>query len=332
MTDPQHPYHFLNDVLVLSVRKSFWASPECEVFPNRLYSKTIMRGPGRFGSSRNPINNLSVALEGYLYFLRHRPKLIFFGSATRIVPWFARLKKRGFLPGVKLLATNQSYLSDDEVQSLDKVIVYSRSEIALHDAALRDKYEFMPLPADGNFDLIKPSSSSTGNYIFAGGGASRDFTSLIEAVRGLDVQLKIVTFSPKSLGYNKPLPDNCEVHWKMPLPQFLDLMAGASFVVVPLQEGRHPHGHTTVVQALRMGKAVITTRNASTNDYVSEGQEGLLVSPGNVSEYRQAIVRLLENPELLDSCERYALQRASDLTYHAFAQRTISLCQRMLAS
>jgi hypothetical protein len=67
--------HYLKETLVLSVRKSFWASKECEIFPYRLYTKTLIHAPGRFGSSRNPINNFTVALQGYSYFFKKSSKI-----------------------------------------------------------------------------------------------------------------------------------------------------------------------------------------------------------------------------------------------------------------
>ena len=53
----------LHDILVISVRKNFWAAPECEVFPNRIYTLRLLKIPGRLGSSRNPLNNLTAALQ-----------------------------------------------------------------------------------------------------------------------------------------------------------------------------------------------------------------------------------------------------------------------------
>jgi len=52
-------------------------------------------------------------------------------------------------------------------------------------------------------------------------------------------------------------------------------MAGAKFVVAPLQEGIDPHGHTTIVQALRLGKTLISTRNASIDDDVTHRKDFL---------------------------------------------------------
>jgi glycosyltransferase involved in cell wall biosynthesis len=318
---------FLNDVLVLAVRKGFWASKECEVFPNRIYTRRLMAGPGRWGSSRNPVNVLTAAVAGYIHYLFRGPRLILLW-APRIAGWFSRLKRAGMLPGTKLLAPGALYLDDAQARDIDKLIVFSRGEVALHDPALKDKYVFIPLPADGPFDAIGPTSQ--GNYIFSGGGAGRDFTTLIESVRDIDVKLTIVTFYPTTLGYTGELPSNCQVYWKMPSREFLELMAGALFVVVPLQKGQHPHGHTTVVQALRLGKAVITTHNASIGDYVADGQAGLLVSPGDVSAYREAILKLLNQPDVRKSCARHAQIKAQELTYEVFQRRLVDLCRDML--
>lgn len=319
----------LADVLVLSVRKGFWAAPEAQIFPHRIYTRRLFPGSGRWGSSRNPVNNLSVLIEGYLHYLRHRPKVILIGSANRAAPWFANLKRAGLLPGTHVIATTQSYLSDAQVAHLASVIVYSRKEIALHDASIRHKYAFVPLPADGDYTGLDAVPQV--GYIFSGGGAGRDFATLIDAVRGLDVPLRIVTFSPETLGYAQELPENCTVEWRMGPRKFLERLAAAKFVVVPLIRGEHPHGHTTVVQALRLGKPVITTSNASVEDYVRHEREGLLVEPGDVDGYRAAILRLEQDDALWQSCQAHACRRAAELTYAQFAQSVVDICREVLA-
>ncbi len=326
----KHHPAFLDDVLVLSVQKNFWASTECEIFPHRLYAKPIFSGRGRWGSSRNPLNMLTLAFQGYFYAITRRPRLILFGAAPRITGWFAQLKRFGLLPGVKMVAPGALYLNDAQAKHFDRLFVFSRDEISQRDSALREKFVFIPLPADGDFTKVQPVRE--GDYIFAGGGAGRDFATLVEAVKGLDIRLKIVTFSPKTLGYDGELPKNCEVLWKMPVAEFLSLMAGALFVVVPLYEGLFPHGHTTVVQALRLGKVVITTQNATVNDYITDGCEGLMVPPGNVAAYREAILQLMNKSQLRESLESYVARRMPQLTYQAFAQNLVELCRRALIS
>lgn len=323
------PANSLDDVLVLTVRKGFWAAPEAQIFPHRIYTRTLFPGAGRWGSSRNPLNNLSVLIEGYLYYLRHRPQIILIGSANRVAPWFATLKRAGLLPGTQLIATTQSYLTDEQVVHLARVIIYSRKEVALRDRAVQSKYVFVPLPADGDYAGLE--SVPQAGYVFSGGGAGRDFATLIDALRDTEIPLRIVTFSPQSLGYADPLPDNCTVEWRMPPRQFLERVAAARVVVVPLIRGEHPHGHTTVVQALRLGKPVITTSNASVDDYIRHGEEGLLVEPGDAAGYREAVRRLQEDEALFAHCQAQAQTRGRDLTYARFAEQVRDICYAVMA-
>ena len=186
----------------------------------------------------------------------------------------------------------------------------------------------MPLPADGDFDSI--TNISNGDYIFSGGGAGRDFSSLIEAIGDLDVRLNIITFSKKSLNYSGYVPGNCKIIWRIPRQEFLEHMAEAKFVVAPLQEGIQPHGHTTIVQALRLVKALISSRDASIDDYVTYGQEGLLVKPGDIHEYRKAIIQLSDNLKLRNSCQRNTSRKTFDLTYSAYANRLIKCVREII--
>jgi glycosyltransferase involved in cell wall biosynthesis len=319
---------FLKDVLVLTVHKGFWASPECEIFPNRIYSRTLFPGPGRWGSSRNPLNVLNVALCGYLYTLLRKPKLILFGAAPRVSSWFAQLKQNRLLPNVKMVAAGAMFLEDTQARQMDMLYIFSRNEVMLHDPALKDKFVFIPLAGPGDFTPGAPRAN--GEYIFSGGGGTRDFAALIEAIKGLDIEVVIGTFSPKSLRYDGPLPDNCTVYWNLPRHEFLEWMAHATFVAIPLVEGLSPHGHTTVVEALYLHKAQITTSNASVDDYVTHNQEGIMVPPGDVTGYREAIIKLLQDVEFRQACEANARIKAQELSYQAFGHNLAQICYQVL--
>jgi glycosyltransferase involved in cell wall biosynthesis len=321
-------YQFLNHTLVLTVKKSFWASKECEIFPHRIYTRKLFYVPGKWGSqSRNPINNLTVILQGLLYAVQKKSNLIIIGSASRSSEWFARFKKVGLIPKVQLLVTTHSYLNDILAQYIDKIIIYSRSEVQIHPPNLEAKYVFMYLPADGEFENLKPSND---NYIFAGGGAGRDFLSLIEAIKDTNIPLVLITFSPKTLGYHKRLPENCRVIWQVSTQEYLEIMSHARFVVNPLKPGLNPHGQTTIVQALRMGKAVVSTYQASIDDYVQQGKQGLLVEPGDIAGYRDAILQLYSNTALRQKIEHESNIIAQNLTYKAFATNLLALCREMI--
>jgi glycosyltransferase involved in cell wall biosynthesis len=313
----------LERVVVLSVRKSFWASKEAERFPRRLYTPSLLGRP-----SWSLLNSGVLAVRGLFAVWRRPPGLILIGSAHRLVPWFVALRRLHLLRGAKLAITNLKGLPDTQVQLVDAIIEYSTREIEARPPGVRERCVFLPLAADGDFTAV--ALATDGGYVFSGGGGQRDFPCLIEAAQKLAVPVRIVTFSPEFLEWEGDLPENCDVRWKMPLPEFLDQVAGATLVVVPLRRGSYSHGQTTVVQALRLGKAVVTTRNASVEDYVEHGREGLLVDPGDADGYRAAIQRLLDEPELRRACEAAARAQGEDFTYAAFAEGLAELCLRLL--
>jgi glycosyltransferase involved in cell wall biosynthesis len=307
----------LRDVLVLTVRKSFWASPESELFPNRVFAPTVA------GHSTSAVNTLLLLARAVVGILRHRPKLIFVGSAHRLVPLLLVLRGLRILR-TKLIVTNQVYFGPRLARFADRVIVYSRRE-----TEGRPNYVYVAIPADGAFHEVEPHREDA-PYVFSGGGTLRDFESLFAAVEGTNLRVIVVTHSRETLGGTEP-PPNCRVLFTMPLQQFLSYAAGSLFVVVPLRGADTPHGHTTIAQALSLGKAVVTTRGAAVADYVRDGVEGLLVEPGDVTGYRDAILRLAGDTHLRHSCQRAARGRAAEFSYAAFARSIAALCREVLS-
>jgi len=302
----------LDDVLVVTVRKSFWASSEAERFPRRVYAHVF------FGHSTGVVNSAIVYVRALAAILFRRPRIVLLGSVERTVPWFIRARRIGMLGPARLVVTNQLHLSDAQLRFVDRNVVYSQAWIDAQRPSVRDRAVFAPLPADGDFGALETTDEG---YVFAGGGSGRDFATLIEAMRGNAATLRIVTFGPETLGWRGPLPQNVEVEWTMPLHGFLERMAGAHIVVIPLRDGSSDFGQTTLVQALALGKPLVATRSPGVIDYVDDGREGLLVDAGDVAGYREAILRLEEDVRLRQACSQRARERALLSTYSAFADR-----------
>jgi hypothetical protein len=310
----------LDGVLVVTVRKSFWASPEARAFPHRVEAHVL------YGHSTNLVNSLLVTLRALVAIALRRPRLVLLGSVERAVPWLIRARALGLLGRARLVVTNQLHLGDEQLRSVDLNVVHSRAWLERQRPAVREKSIFVPLPADG----LDGVASTDGAYVFAGGGNGRDFASVIEALGGSDVPLEIVTFSPETLGWRGELPPSCTVRWRMPVPEFVERVAASLLVVVPLRDAESDFGQTTVVQALALGKAVVATRCPGVVDYVTDGEEGLLVEAGDVAGYREAILGLAHDAELRRACEQRASARAATLTYAAFAGRLTELCSGLL--
>src|SRR5438132_962294 len=78
--------------------------------------------------------------------------------------------------------------------------------------------------------------------------------------------------------------------------QLRDLYRRARLVVVPLIETDFQAGITTVLEAMAMGKAIITTATAGRSEVIIDGETGMLVPPGDAPALREAIERLLNDP------------------------------------
>jgi glycosyltransferase involved in cell wall biosynthesis len=309
----------LDETVVVTVRKGFWASTEAQAFPHRIYARVF------FGHSTNLLNSLVVACRALLTIVRRRPKVVVLGSVERTVPWFIRARRLGLLGKARLVVTNQLHLTDEQLEQVDGNLVYSHAWIDRQRPLVRERAFFVPLPADGDLGAARRSARG-GGYVFAGGGAGRDFRSVIEAVRGLDSALRIVTFSAETLGWEGELPANVAVEWLMPVQSFVERVAAATVVVVPLRDPDSDFGQTTLVQALGLGRAVVATRSPGVVDYVEDGREGFLVDAGDVEAYRDAILRLCSDDELRARCEQNAAMRARELTYSAFGERLETIC------
>jgi glycosyltransferase involved in cell wall biosynthesis len=113
------------------------------------------------------------------------------------------------------------------------------------------------------------------------------------------------------------LPPNVEVVDAATTRDLRDLYARSRFVVVPVSADFPGAGMTTIVEALAMGKAVVTmTIPGALVDLIRHDEHALYVPPGDVDALRAAIARLLDRP---DEAER--LGRAG----RALVERELSL-------
>jgi glycosyltransferase involved in cell wall biosynthesis len=67
-----------------------------------------------------------------------------------------------------------------------------------------------------------------------------------------------------------------------------------------------------VVQAMRAGRAVIAANIGGLPELITDGEDGILVAPGDVSALRDALARVLGNPEFRTQIGAAARQRAAE--------------------
>ena len=208
---------------------------------------------------------------------------------------------------------------------IDRMVVYSSRQRDLIVAALSypsDRIVLSPFMVDTTFFAPTPSTRPARRMICSAGLEFRDYPTMVEAVRDLDVEVILAAASPwskrRDVSGDVAIPANVTVD-RFGFADLRTLYASAEFVVVPLVDTDFQAGITTILEAMAMGKAVICTRTRGQVDVIVDGSTGIYVPPGDTSALRTAIERLLDDHDLaarLGSAARtWAVAEADIETY-----------------
>lgn len=143
--------------------------------------------------------------------------------------------------------------------------------------------------------------------ICAAGGEMRDYRTLVEALRGLDIPCHIagVLDTSRKDWWNSTasdregeqrVPDNI-TFGSLPPHELRDLYGRSRLVVVPLKPTTSDNGITCMNEAWAMGCPVIVSDVEGQEGAFTEGQEGLWVRQGDSAALRAAILSLWQDPQ-----------------------------------
>lgn len=165
--------------------------------------------------------------------------------------------------------------------------------------------------------------------ICSAGMAHRDYASLVEATRGMDVDLLIDANSAwwqSSLNISDAmLHERVTVLTGRSTSELRQLYAESLFVVLPLENAPYGVGYTTSLEAMAMGKALIVSKLRQYGDFIKDGWNGIYVPPEDPVALRAAIQQLLDHPEearrLGENARRTVEER---FTLAHYAQRVVT--------
>jgi glycosyltransferase involved in cell wall biosynthesis len=211
---------------------------------------------------------------------------------------------------------------------IDRVVVYASTQRAVAVDTLGYPPEHVvlsPFMVDTAFWADDRVTADLGSrpMLCSVGLELRDYPTLVESVRDLDVDVVVAASSPwskrRSTAADVDLPPNVRV---AAFTQFdlRQLYADSAFVVVPLEETDFQAGITTILEAMSMSRAVICTRTAGQIDTVVDGENGVYVPPGDVAALRDAIRDLAADPERarrMGEAGRAWAQREADVQVYA---------------
>ncbi len=200
------------------------------------------------------------------------------------------------------------------LSAVDRVICYSSHEVKYHHRFFRcknEKFVFIHLGIDTKrSDIQKALNTPVENYIFSPGTSNRDYATLFEAVKDLDIKVVVITkpFNIKGL----KIPENVEVYFDIYGEQYRQFLWKSKFVVVSLDDVEVSSGQMVLLDCLLYGKALIITHACGTVDYIINGKDGLLVSAHNSKILRENILYLLEHPDEISRIGENARRTVSE--------------------
>lgn len=198
-------------------------------------------------------------------------------------------------------------------RAVHRFVVWASHEVEDYARAFglkRDQLEYIPFHHTLNNYTFEVRDEG---YLFAGGNYDRDYHTLIEAVRGMDVPVWIATTRSELLA-DEELPANVRVQGTT-VEGFRQAMAAAKLVVIPMQPGLlHSGGQQTCLNAMLLGKPTIAVGRRWAVDFIADGEDGLIVDYEDPQNLHRAIRWVLDHPEAARRMGERARARASWFT------------------
>ena len=269
------------------------------------------RESGRIGAVIERLAGANAVLAWACFRRRKHQRVVFtdgeqVGLPYAALTWLARRRPRHVMIG-HLLSPRKKVLLHRALRlqrRIDAVVVYASSQqrVAIETLGYSSGQVVLhPFMVDTDFWRPEHVTATprARPMICAVGQELRDYPTLVEAVRGLDVDVVVAAASPWSRRADSSagldIPPNVEVAG-FGLFELRQLYADAAFVVVPLQRNDFQAGITTILEAMSMGRAVVCTHTAGQTDTLVDEVTGIYVPPGDVAALGGAIRRLLADP------------------------------------
>jgi glycosyltransferase involved in cell wall biosynthesis len=196
------------------------------------------------------------------------------------------------------------------IQGATRVQVFCQVEAhnyAAYFGVQESKFVWIPYCTDAN--LAAAASSENAGYIFTSGVHQRDYKTLLTAVAGLPVELRIA--APRAEFQFLEVPENVTLLGELPAAEYWQTLMSANFLVLSLRpETLRRPGVITYAGAMRMGKCVVVNDPLGAASYIRDGETGFLVPPAEPQTLRDKICFLLDHPETVNTVWRNAEEAA----------------------
>lgn len=189
-------------------------------------------------------------------------------------------------------------------RKIDAVFLYYKNTSGLqrYYGIAPEKFRYVPFKIN-QYELVQTLTSLDEGYIFCGGKTRRDFDTLFKAVKDLPYYVKVVTTSNDDIAPHgsyldeAAAPPNVEIIRLDGTPRpFMELMAKARLVVLPIKPEICGAGIGVYIMAMALKKCVILSAGPGAEDVLTENQ-AIIVPPQSPIALRKAIEKAYTNAD-----------------------------------
>lgn len=167
------------------------------------------------------------------------------------------------------------------------------------------------------------------SYLCSIGLSYRDYKTLMSAASRSEKSFAIATNDAYIKGLS--IPKNVTIHRNVFGNAADELIKQSAAVIIPLSKVTSPAGESTLLNAMCYGKPVIMTRTITTCEYITHGENGLLVSAHDPDAIIDAVNFLFNNPGKANAIARCARQTVlKNHKMDVYAKKIIDIIQNNL--
>jgi len=244
--------------------------------------------------------------------------------------WLGLLRRPVIVLGVSILSPKYltgigGFLRRHLLCRADAIVVFASEQVPLVHKWLGvpvGRAQYIPLGIDMAF-FTPVDRPARWDVLAVGTNECKDFPTMLRAMRP-GTHCLIVTDAHNAMQVQAtPTSADVVLEQDMPITQLREEYAAARRIVIPLQDGPVSSGQTVLLEALAMGRPVVTSDVTAVRDYVVD-EAVALVPPHDSSAMARALAR---GQHGISSAEREQLRNRYSI--ENFAMQLALLCRKL---
>ena len=183
-------------------------------------------------------------------------------------------------------------------RGVDELVFFSPNQTEVYRDLLgipEERLTYVPFGIDHEY--FTPLDVEEEDYVLAvGRDRGRDWPTLFDAVRGTDLDVRVVCRPDDIAGLE--VPANVTVLGTVDRSTYRDLTARARVVVVATRPLAYPTGQSVTLESMALGKCCVVTDTPAMRGYLDHDVDAVLVPPHDSDALRAALERAVGDADL----------------------------------